>query len=144
MDWEELALTSHYQTAMAIRDTLKEGNVDDAAQGLEELIEALSRSDARALRNHLMRLMQHIITWKIQPERRSQSWVATIRSQRREVADLRQETPRFTDRYIQERLWDRCIQLAVDETEKEMNQVIAEPPALSWHDVFQTVYSLEG
>ena len=60
------------------------------------------------------------------------------------MADLRQENPRFTDRYIQERLWDPCIQLAVDETEKEMNQVISEPPALSWHDVFQTVYSLEG
>ena len=65
LDWEELALISHYQTAKAIRDTLKEGNVDDAAQGSEELIEALSRSDERALKSHLTRLMQHIIKQRV-------------------------------------------------------------------------------
>ena len=83
VDWELLALTDQYYTAVAIRDALREGDVDGATEGLEELIDALSRSDERALESRLIRLMQHIITWKIHSERRSPSWVATIREQRR-------------------------------------------------------------
>lgn len=143
VDWQELATTSHYQTAVAIRNALREGNVDDATTGLEELIDALSRSDERALRSHLVRLMQHIIKWQVQPQRRSQSWAATIAIQRQEIADVRAENPRFTDAYIRERLWDRCAQLAVKEAERDMNQAIPEPPALIWDDVFATDYQLD-
>jgi collagenase-like PrtC family protease len=143
VDWQELVTTSHYQTAVAIRDALQEGNVDDATIGLEELIDALSRSDARALRSHLVRLMQHVIKWRLQPQYRSQSWVATIAIQRQEIADLQAENPRFTEAYIRERLWDRCVQLAVKEAERDMNQAIPAPPTLSWDDVFETDYQLD-
>ena len=81
--------------------------------------------------------------WHVQPQRRSQSWVATIAIQRQEIADLREEIPRFTDAYIRERLWDRCAQLAVKEAERDMNQAIPEPPVLLWDDVFVTDYQLE-
>jgi Domain of unknown function DUF29 len=43
--------------------------------GLEELIDALARADKRALESHLIRVMQHVITWKRQPERRSRTWI---------------------------------------------------------------------
>jgi TRAP-type uncharacterized transport system substrate-binding protein len=142
VDWQELATTSHYQTAVAIRNALQEGNVDDATAGLEELIDALDRSDVRALRSHLVHLIQHIIKWQIQPQLRSQSWVATVAIQRQEIADLQEENPRFTKAYIKERLWDRCVQLAVKEAERDMNQTIADPPALTWADVFETDYQL--
>ena len=46
--WQDLAQESHYHTAVTIRDILQEGNVDDATTGLEELIDALSRSERRA------------------------------------------------------------------------------------------------
>jgi len=55
--WQELVQESHYHTAVAIRDALQEGNVDDATAGLTELIDALSRSERRALESHLKRLM---------------------------------------------------------------------------------------
>ncbi len=60
-DWELLALTDHYHTAVAIRDALREEDVQDATQGLEELIDALSRSEERALESRLIRFIQHII-----------------------------------------------------------------------------------
>ena len=60
-DWEQLAFTSHYHTAMAIHKALQTGNVEDAMAGLEELIDALSKSEERALRSYLVLLMQHII-----------------------------------------------------------------------------------
>jgi hypothetical protein len=56
-------------------------------QGLEELIDALSRSERRALESHLMRLMQHVITWKCQPDLRSRSWVNTIANARESIAE---------------------------------------------------------
>jgi hypothetical protein len=142
VNWQELATTSHYQTAVAIRDTLQEGNVGDAATGLEELIDALARADVRALRSHLVRLIQLIIKWQVRPQLRTQSWVATIAIQRQEIADLREENPRFTEAYIRERLWDRCVQLAVKEAERDMNRAIPEPPVLNWEDVFETDYQL--
>lgn len=70
-NWQELATISHYQTAVAVREALLVGDKDDAMQGIEELIDALARADRRALRSHLIRLMQHVLKWRLQPERRS-------------------------------------------------------------------------
>jgi hypothetical protein len=143
VDWEGLALTSHYHTAVAIRDALQEGKMAEAAQGLEELIDALSRSDERALRSYLVRLMQHVIKWRLQLERRTPSWVATIRNARNEIAELRQENPRFTRRFIEERMWARCLRAGHDEAAIDLNRErIAEMP-LRWDDVFETAYTLE-
>ena len=143
-DWEWLALTDHYHTAVAIREALREGDVEEAAQGLEELIDALSRSEERALESHLIRLMQHVIKWRAQPERRSPSWVYTIREQRRQIRKLQQRYPRFTDRRIEEMLWDDCFAGGVNEASKDMNQDIIDPPALSWQEVFETDYYVES
>ena len=142
-DWELLALTDHYHTAVAIRDALREGDVADATQGLEELIDALSRSEQRALESYLMRLMQHIIKWHVQPERRTPSWIMTIRNCRRQIARLQKRYPRFTDRFIQEQAWTDCLEDAHGEAAAEMNRLEVPWMALSWQDVFETDYRLE-
>ncbi len=140
-DWQELAVTSHYHTAVAVHDALQEGDLAEAAAGIEELIDALSRSEERALESYLIRLMQHSIKWHVQPERRSHSWVATIREARKQIRRLQQRYPRFTDTRIREQLWDDCYDSAINEAEKDMNQAIPEPPTLTWEDVFETLYS---
>jgi hypothetical protein len=65
MDWALLAATSHYQTAVAIRKKLQQQEYGDAMHGLEELIDALARADKRALERHLIRVMEHVIKWKM-------------------------------------------------------------------------------
>lgn len=144
VDWELLALTDHYHTAVAIREALREGDVQDATQGLEELIEALSRSEQRALESYLMRLMQHIITWHVQPDRRTPSWVTTIRNCRRQIGRLQHRYPRFTDRFIQEQAWADCLEDAHGEAAAEMNRLEVPWTELSWQDVFETDYDLES
>jgi hypothetical protein len=139
--WQELATMSHYQTAVAVRDALQCGEKDNAMQGLEELIDALSRADRRALRSHLIRLMQHIIKWHHQPEKRSRSWLATIRNARNEIAELREETPSLTRRVIEE-MWDRCLEAAINEAEGDMDMSVP-PLTLSWGAVFDTPYTLD-
>jgi hypothetical protein len=143
VDWEGLALTSHYDTAVAIREALQEGNMAEATQGLEELIDALSRSDERELRSYIIRLMQHIIKWRLQPERRTPSWVASIEHARHEIAELRQDHPRFTRRVIEERMWQRCLRSAHREAAIDMNRERVPEVTLSWDEAFEVVYTLE-
>ena len=90
MDWQELSATSHYQTALEIEDELEKGNIQEASVGLKELIEALGRSEKRALKSHLTRLMAHIIKWKTQSEKQSRSCVATIYNARDEIRDIQE------------------------------------------------------
>lgn len=140
MNWQELSTSSHYKTAVAIGATLGDGNFEEAKNGIDELIEALSRSEKRALKSQLVRLMVHVLKWKTQPEKRSRSWIATIYSAREEIADIQEETPSLTNAII-EGMWEKCLRIAKREAEAEMNQksVLSE---LSWQDVFDEGYGM--
>ncbi len=140
IDWQELSAKSHYQTAQAIQEKLNHGDADGAAQGIEELIEALGRSEKRALKSQLIRLMMHIIKWKTQPERRSYSWVASIYNARDEIRDIQEETPSLTDAMIRE-LWEKAFASAYREAQAEMNRPAA-ASELSWEEVFEKTYKL--
>ncbi|MFQ5633570.1 MAG: DUF29 domain-containing protein, partial [bacterium] len=117
---------------------LGDGNFEEAKNGIEELIEALSRSEKRALKSQLVRLMVHVLKWKTQPEKRSRSWIATIYGAREEIADIQEETPSLTNAVI-EGLWDKCFRVAKREAEAEMNQKSA-LSELSWQEVFEESY----
>lgn len=141
MNWHDLATTSHYQTAVAVKHALHAADTNNAMQGIEELIDALARSDRRALESHLIRLMQHIIKWRVQPERRSPSWAATIRTARRQIVRLQHDTPSLNQRVI-EALWDDVLRDAIDAAESEMNRRVP-PLTLTWQEVFEDEYTLE-
>lgn len=138
--WKNLAFSSHYLTAVAVKKALEEGNYSEAEHGINELINALSRSDKHAVRSHLTRLMAHIIKWKSQPEKRSASWVTTIESARNEIRDYQEEIPSLTDESIRE-MWETCFVRAVRMAELDM-QKNSSIHSLSWNEVFNEVYSL--
>ena len=142
MDWELLAATSHSQTAITIREKLQQQDYGDAMHGLEELIDALARADQRALESYLIRVMQHIIRWKMQSERRSRSWIRTIRNGRKEIRKLQQDTSSLTDQFIREQLWDDCLDSAMSEAEGDMDCDLL-PLALTWQEVFKDEYRLD-
>ena len=141
MTWRERAATSHYKTAVAVQEQLRAGNLSDGLAGVEELIEALSRSERRALKSHLVRLMAHIIKWQTQPDKRNRSWRASILNARDEITEIQEETPSLNDEVIRQ-MWDKCFQAAKRQAEGDMDQ---ESPisALSWDEVFKQEYSEE-
>jgi hypothetical protein len=139
-DWHQLAVESHYRTAMGVKEALQGGDLDEALRGIDELIEAMSRSDRRAVRSQLIRLMQHIIKWHGQPERRSASWAATIAHVRDEIFDTQEETPSITDDVLRQ-MWEHCFQRAKRYAERETGRSIPSQ-TLSWHDVFEADYPL--
>lgn len=63
---------------------------------LEHLIEELQIMGARERRelvNRLCVLLMHLLKWQYEPERRSKSWVNTIREQRRMIPKHLQDNP---------------------------------------------------
>jgi len=142
MKWQELAATSHYRTAVAVKQALQRGDMHDAILGLEELIDALSGANQRALEHHLIRPMQHIIKWKVQPERRSRSWVAIIHNAREAIRELQEDTPSLTDDRIRHR-WDTCSLKAHRKAEGDIDREIPQM-GLSWEEVCEAAYTLEA
>jgi len=141
MNWQLLAATSHYQTAVAVGQALEQGDTSQAREGIQELVDALSRAEKRALRSQLIRLMAHIIKWKTQPEKRSRSWRQTIRNARDEIAESQEDTPSLT-RDVIEAMWQKCFARAKADAEDEMGQ---ESPVtkLTWKEVFDKEYKVE-
>jgi hypothetical protein len=58
-----------------------------------EEIGDIAKWERRALRRRLTRLIQHLLKWQLQPEKRSTSWQSTIAGQRDAISVLLQESP---------------------------------------------------
>jgi Domain of unknown function DUF29 len=86
---------------------------------LIEEIGALGKQQRQELRNRLSILIGHLLKWHYQPQRRSRSWLATIRIQRLDIFELLEENPSLKP-YLEaalQRAYQRGVQLAIQETE---------------------------
>lgn len=100
-------------------DILKSGNVRvlDVHYLIEEL-ENMGAREKRELVHRLTLLLGHLLKWVYQPERRGNSWIATIEEQRLEVSDLIQDNPSLKYQLEQqfEKAYTKAILFAVKET----------------------------
>ncbi|MCE7026786.1 DUF29 domain-containing protein [Jiella avicenniae] len=64
----------------------------DLANVIEE-IESVGRSEWRALKSSYRVLIQHLLKWQYQAERRSRSWTDTIRTQRTNIESDEEDSP---------------------------------------------------
>ncbi|MEQ8758087.1 MAG: DUF29 domain-containing protein [Coleofasciculus sp. G1-WW12-02] len=97
---------------------------------LIEEIESLGKQQRQELRNRLTVLIGHLLKWEYQPQRRSRSWLATIRLQRLDVSELLEENPSLKP-YLEEALqkaYAKGVLLAVGETELPIRTFPAECP----------------
>ena len=138
--WNELVFQSPYLAVVKAKQLLQEGKITEVDQILENLVESMGRSEKRAVSSQLTRLMLHIIKWKCQPEKRSPSWVISIRSARREIADSQEEMPSLNQEFL-ESIWDKCFASAKQDARDEMGKK-PEIIALSWDEVFEEIYTL--
>ena len=75
-------------------ELLRAGKV--ANLDIEELTEelgALAKRDKRALRSHLQVLMHHLLKWQAQPDKRSSSWIGSIRNARDTIQGILEDSP---------------------------------------------------
>jgi hypothetical protein len=119
-----LTLKTIYETdyALWLEETaqhLRNGDLDrlDIKNLLEE-IEAMGRSDRRAIRRNLEQLLMHLLKWHYQPQKLTNSWKYSIREHRKRLLEEFEESPSLK-RYFQEVLapsYENARNMASDET----------------------------
>ncbi|AFY44937.1 DUF29 domain-containing protein [Nostoc sp. PCC 7107] len=73
---------------------LKEGRFSEVdLENLVEEIESMGRSERRALESNLVILLMHLLKYKYQPEKRTNSWLSTIFEHRRRLNKNLQDSP---------------------------------------------------
>ncbi|WP_250122820.1 DUF29 domain-containing protein [Chroococcidiopsis sp. CCMEE 29] len=111
--------TDFYAWTLEQSKLLKEGDFKHLdITNLVEEIESLGKQERRELENRLGILLGHLLKWDYQPEKRSKSWKATIREQRRTVQRLIHQNPSLKP-YLAEAIahaHESGIDLAVKET----------------------------
>jgi hypothetical protein len=74
-------------------------------ENLIEEIESLGKSEKRAIESNLIVVMLHLLKWRYQPEKRSNSWNSSIREHRRRIQRLLTDSPSLKN-YLSEILAD--------------------------------------
>lgn len=89
-------------------------------ENLAEEIESVGRTEKRELRSRLAVLLAHLLKWHFQAELRSNSWLRTMRAQRREISRMLQKMPSLrpclSDHDWLEDTWEDAVQLAARDT----------------------------
>jgi len=90
---------------------IKEGKLDrlDIENLLEE-IEGMSRGEKDAVESNLIRVLQHLLKWKYQPQKRSPSWAYTIIEHSRRLNKAFKNSPSL-NRHFND-VFDECYAAA--------------------------------
>jgi hypothetical protein len=97
---------------------IKEGKFSEVdVANLVEEIEDMGRSEKRAVKSNLVILLLHLLKYKYQPAKKTNSWKASIREHRRRLRDDFQVSPSLK-RYFEE-VFDECYQDAREQAADE-------------------------
>ncbi|MEB3148088.1 MAG: DUF29 domain-containing protein [Sphaerospermopsis sp.] len=111
--------TDFYAWTLEQAKLLKQGQLNqlDIVNLIEE-IESLGKREKQELRNRLGILIGHLLKWQYQSNKRSNSWKATIREQRRRIKEHLEENPSLKS-YLSEAIvlaYQDGVDLAIQET----------------------------
>jgi hypothetical protein len=62
-------------------------------ENIAEELEDLGRSQKREIRSRIVVILLHLLKWRYQPERRSESWTSSLIEQRTDIADEITDSP---------------------------------------------------
>ncbi|MCI4624392.1 MAG: DUF29 domain-containing protein [Candidatus Magnetoovum sp. WYHC-5] len=86
--------TDFYQWALHNAELLRQGKLNEIdIENIVEEIEDLGRNNKRELASRLFVLITHLLKWQYQSDKRSNSWKATLNTQRFEINRLLQSSP---------------------------------------------------
>ncbi len=85
---------------------------------LAEELESMVGRDRRELKNRLRVILLHLLKWQAQPARRGASWRKSLRTQRRHIRDLLQQSPSLRQHVsgLAREAYADAVKDAIDET----------------------------
>lgn len=98
-------------------------------ENLIEEIESMGRSEKRALESNLVVLLMHLLKYKYQPEKRTNSWLSTILEHRRRLNRNLQDSPSLKKYFL--KIFSECYQDARQQAAIETGLLIDNFPAES-------------
>lgn len=118
-DTVDLYNHDYYLWLLHTAQLIKEGKFSEIdSSNLVEEMEDMGRSEKRAVKSNLIILLLHLLKYKYQSAKRTNSWKATIREHRRRLRDLFKESPSLKPYFTQ--IFEECYQdsreQAADET----------------------------
>jgi hypothetical protein len=128
-----------FEQARLVREGRWEG-VD--RENVAEEIESLGREQFAKLRSAIRVLLQHMLKWDHQPERRGRSWALSIRSQRLDLEDVLEGNPGLRPRIAEaiEKAYRKARLDAAQETGINEDAFPAQCP-YSWDDIVSREFS---
>ncbi|MCI4626445.1 MAG: DUF29 domain-containing protein [Candidatus Magnetoovum sp. WYHC-5] len=111
--------TDFYEWAIHNANLIKEGKLDELdLDNIAEELESMGRSEKRELRNRLAVLIMHLLKWQYQSNKRSDSWVLTINTQRTRINLLLEDSPslKYKINIVIEKAYEQAKQDFEDET----------------------------
>jgi hypothetical protein len=85
---------------------------------LADEISSMSRSDYREVSSRAAKILQHLLKWKYQPEKRTRSWTSTIVEQRIQIKSVLDESPSLRRKLLEnlDKAYADAVEMAVSET----------------------------
>ncbi|MBD2089507.1 DUF29 domain-containing protein [Microcoleus sp. FACHB-1515] len=110
---QNLYETDYLQWIETTIDQMKQQNYGAIDwENLIEEIEDMGRSERRSLESNLTVILVHLLKWQFQPERRSNSWQASIAEHRRRIRKAFKDSPSLK-RYLEE-MFAECYEDAIE------------------------------
>jgi len=138
---DDLYAWASRQAELLRAGSLNELDLDHIA---EELDDVGNEIDER-LESALTILFMHMLKWDFQPDRRSRSWEATIREQRKRIATLLRKNPSLKARLAaaQQSGYDYGRDRASGETDIPV-ETFPETSPYSWQDVTEREFRVDS
>jgi hypothetical protein len=95
-------------------ELLRSGRVSEAdLEHIAEEIDDMGKRERHSLFSRLVRVIEHLLKWEHQPERRGSSWNRTMVAQRLAVKDLLEENPSFHSSLpeVVDRAYERAVNI---------------------------------
>ena len=117
------------ETARLLRERAHPADCLDLTAVAEE-IESVGGRDRREVVNRLRVLIMHLLKWQFQPEYHSPGWRATIKTQRRDLGDIFEQSPSLRGKLAEwiARAWNRAADEATGEMQLYRNPFPPECP----------------
>ncbi|MGB3404760.1 MAG: DUF29 domain-containing protein [Microcoleaceae cyanobacterium] len=106
---------------------------------LIEEIDSMGKREKREIRSRLIVLLMHLLKWKYQPNKRSESWISTISEQRLSLEELLADSPSLQP-FITE-VFEVCYQKARVKATQETKMMLDVFPAISPFSLGETLDS---